>query len=319
MNKAMKIIALADTHFGHRMGRPVEGMYPSVEAKFTAFRKMIEFAKQIKADAILHCGDVFDMPNPPQEVKRRAVALFEEILETGMELLVLPGNHDRSFYENNLLEFYYSNFHVLNSLKRVQIGSLSVVGFPYSKVPEVEMAKAIRMAEKVPGQAIIVCHQTFKGAMVGPQRFTFREGLPPPKLPSNVPFIISGHIHRSQQVQNVLYPGSTERTGFPESIEPKGFLLIDTGNQSVTFREIPTIPMEVRETSYEDALSYEPETDGFTLLRVVDRALSEKEIARLHAHVRQYPLLEYSPKAPDLPLRPLYNNPPPFHPISWNK
>ncbi|RMG31446.1 MAG: hypothetical protein D6732_14870 [Methanobacteriota archaeon] len=315
----MKIIALADTHFGHRMGRPINGEYPSVKAKFTAFRQIIEFSKQIDADIIVHCGDVFDIPNPPQPIKRMAVTLFEEILETGRHLIILPGNHDRSVYENNLLQFYYPNFHIINSLKEINVGSLSFIGFPYTKQPEQLMAKAIRSAEKSPNQAIIICHQTFKGATVGPQRFTFRDGLPPPKLPSNVPFIISGHIHRSQQVHNVLYPGSTERTGFPEVIEPKGFLLIDTEAQSVTFKELQTMPMKVEETSFEEALLHEPDENTYTLLRIINKPLSEKEIAQIHAHTRKYPLLEYSPKSPELPLQPLYHNPPPFHPISWTK
>lgn len=315
----MKLIALGDTHFGHRMGRPIEGKYPSIEAKFDAFKQVVAYAKKLEVDAILHTGDVFDMPNPPSEIKNRAISLFEEILETGRQLIIIPGNHDRSFYENNLLEFYYPNFHVLNSLAEVKIDQISVVGFPYTREPEQQMAKAIRKAEGIRRQTLIICHQTFKGAMVGPQRFVFREGLPPPKLPSNVPFIISGHIHRSQQLQNVLFTGSIERTGFPEVIEPKGFLLIDTERQSVTFHSLKTYPMHVKEVSLEEALTYEPEEGVYTLLRIIEKALTEKEIAQLHQHIRQFPFLEYSPKTPDLPLQPLYHNPPPFHPITWTR
>ncbi len=313
----MKFVAVGDTHFGHRLGRPIDGRYPSEEAKFLAFQHAISHAEKIGADAVLHCGDVFDTPNPSPPIKKKAISLFERILERGMDLIVIPGNHDRSFYENNLLQFYYPNFHILNAVGRIDVGDVAIVGFPYTKQPETTLARAIRVAEESRKTTFIICHQIFRGATVGPQRFVFKDGLPLPKLPPHVPFIISGHIHRSQQLHHVLYTGSIERTGFPETIEPKGCLVIDTDRGSVKFKEVPTYPMKVVETDFESALSFEPDFGTYTLLRIVGKSLSDQDLTLLHHHLRQFPLLMYSPKTTGLPLEPLYANPPPFHPIMW--
>ncbi len=314
----MKIVAVGDTHFGHKMARPIDGSYPSIDAKFRAFEHAVEYAIKNSVDTFVHTGDVFDMPNPSPPIKKRAVGLFEKLLETGMDFFLIPGNYDRSFYENNLLEFYYPNFHVLNSLKHVDLENLSIIGFPYTKMPEQVMARAIRLAQKIKKQAIIICHQIFKGAKIGPQNYVFRNGLTIPKLPSNVPFILSGHIHRSQQLKHVLYTGSLERTGYAETIEPKGFLVINSEQQTVFFKEIPTYPMVVVEIPFEELFSFEPDPETYTLVRIIGKALHEKEISHIHQTLRKYPLVEYTPKVPNLKLYPLYSSPPPFVPVRWN-
>jgi DNA repair exonuclease SbcCD nuclease subunit len=112
---------------------------------------------------------------------------------------------------------------------------------------------------------LLIAHQAFEGAVVGPADFTFRTAddvVRLADLPAELTAVLAGHIHRSQVLETdlrgrpcpvpVLYPGSIERTAFAEKDEPKGFLTVDItpdpGGAVLdwTFRNLGARPMIVR-------------------------------------------------------------------------
>ncbi|MFN2281295.1 MAG: hypothetical protein ACK2TZ_05475, partial [Anaerolineales bacterium] len=142
---------------------------------------------------------------------------------------------------------------------------VALAGFPFAREVRDKFPELLRGTgwEEVEADAQFLCtHQTFEGAQVGPVDFTFREGqdnIPPEWVPDRFNAVLSGHIHRTQQLTRtldgeplavpVIYPGSIERTSVAERFEEKSFQLIklswETGKmvQEVETHPLPARPM----------------------------------------------------------------------------
>jgi hypothetical protein len=103
-----------------------------------------------------------------------------------------------------------------------------------------------------------------------------------------------------------------------EIVEPKGYLIFELEEDfySMSFNEIPSIPMEVKEVEVHKAAllsseleNYEVNPDVRFLLRLVGRKLTENEIKYLWARypAKEYPLMSFSPKKPNMLLKNLYS------------
>lgn len=105
---------------------------------------------------------------------------------------------------------------------------------------------------------ILVTHQAFDQATVGPADFTFKEGrtdtVSRRTVPLDFEYIAAGHIHRYQVLSHPMkpglkfvYPGSTQRISFAEKDEEKGFILGEVLNERIEtwFLPLPVYDMEV--------------------------------------------------------------------------
>ncbi len=315
----MRILVFGDTHFGLKLGKTGYSKAQSIKEAFKAFEQIINLTETEKIDVVIHVGDVFDRSKPDKKIVHKAYSLFERLLNTGVKFIIIPGNHDRSTLDNTLLEQIYPNFHILNSLGSVNYEDWNFVGFPFTKSPQQTLELAFQIAEeKKQFKTIVFCHQTFIGAEVGPQNFKFNlkhNAVVVNKLPVNVPFIVSGHIHRAQILQDgkVIYPGSVIRTSFQEYIEPKGVLIIDEegGTLTVNFKEIESSTLEVVEVRYDelDKTLREIDPQIRTLVRVIDKSFERHELIEMYKKVSlsQLPLLHLSPNQENVVLKPLYS------------
>ncbi|MEQ1565588.1 MAG: metallophosphoesterase [Myxococcota bacterium] len=89
----LRIAVIADSHF-HPAGRPTQAAYPS-DAEFNA-RNAAAVARVRAAapDLVIHLGDVVHpIPGLPEHERALGVAR-QTYAELGVELLVVPGNHD---------------------------------------------------------------------------------------------------------------------------------------------------------------------------------------------------------------------------------
>jgi DNA repair exonuclease SbcCD nuclease subunit len=328
----MRIIATADTHLGFRAGRAAAARKTIYHSVFEAFESILKIAYDEKADAVLHAGDLFNRSKPPRTVIARTYNLLEALLDNDIRFVVVPGNHDRSKLPPTLLNTLYKNGHFLNQLKKIDLGDISVVGFPYDgKMPRATLSKISKKVGKLGKKPVIVlCHQLFDGAVYGPHQFRFTnrsDVLQSSMLPDQVKLIVTGHIHRAQTLQSnkVVYPGSSERTSFSEAIEPKGFLVIELNSDvfSVEFREVATFPMDVLEINirgsslnYADVAEQLSSYSGRAMLRLTGRPLTPVESVKLFKRFpsKEWPYLTIAPSVPNRILRSLYNRTPlPFH------
>lgn len=321
----MRILATSDSHFGYESGRTTQAKSEIIQRMFDIFQEVMQKAKSENADLVLHGGDMFNRSQPKEKIVSEAYDLIENIADEGIPFIGIPGNHDRSQLPESLLNFFNSDIYLINKFSSIEINSLTILCFPYiENNPQLLVNKSDKIASNNPTRNhIVLCHQLFDGAMFGPRPHIFRnrsDTLVINNLPLNVRLVLSGHIHRSQTLQNrVYYTGSLERTSFMEIIEPKGYLIIDVEEDyiDVSFKKIKTLPMEVLELdiTYENQISkvidqHFPNPNIRTQLRFIGRNLSEKEIKFLWAYfpTKEFPFLSFSPKHSSHCLKQLYNN-----------
>ncbi len=239
----IKIIFLADTHLGFDFPlRPKKEKRRRGVDFFNNFDYVLDYAKENKADLVIHGGDLFFrtlVPNPIVDMVYERIFNFAE---TGIPIVIVPGNHESSRLPISLFMqhpniHYYSKPRVFPfNLKGVDF---DIAGFPcvrkdvLSNFPEI--AKEIQSELREESLKFLCMHQSIEGAQVGPSDYTFRHGkdvIPIHDLPTNYDLILSGHIHRSQILWTpdktpIIYPGSIERTAFAEMDEEKGFYEIN--------------------------------------------------------------------------------------------
>ncbi|MFW9852790.1 MAG: exonuclease SbcCD subunit D, partial [Candidatus Thorarchaeota archaeon] len=288
----MRILATADSHFGYIYGRTAQAKNLITQHFFDSFENLLNIARKEKADLVLHGGDFFNRSKPKKYCFAKAFNLIAKLSDDEFNFVAIPGNHDRSYLPDTLLSHFRKNIFFLNSFSIIEIDDITIIGFPYSNDPISIMKKISRYAKNNPSKRIIIlCHQLFDGATFGPHNYVFTkrfDTLLTYNLPRNIKFVVSGHIHRAQSLQNnkVFYPGSIGRTSFMEIVEPKGYLIIDVEDDfhSTEFCEIPSIPMEVKEVEIHKSAPLSSELEKIEidpnvrfLLRLVGRILTENE------------------------------------------
>ena len=321
----MKILATADSHFGYKSGRTAQAKKLITQRMFDVFQEVMQKAKSENVDLVLHGGDMFNRSQPKKEVVSKAYSFIENLADEEIPFIGIPGNHDRSKLPESLLNFFNKNIYLINKYSSIEINGLVILGFPYiSTNPQLLVNKTDKIAKNNPNKSyVILCHQLFDGAMFGPRPHIFMnrsDTLVTNDLPLNVKLVISGHVHRSQTLQNrVFYTGSLERTSFMEIVEPKGYLIIDIEEDyvDVRFKQLKSLPMEVLELdiTYENQISkvidqHFPDPNIRTQLRFIGRNLTEIEIKFLWAYfpAKEFPFLSFSPKYSTHCLKQLYSN-----------
>jgi DNA repair exonuclease SbcCD nuclease subunit len=257
----IKIIFLADSHLGFDfILRPKKDIRRRGPDFFANFDKIIEYAKQVKADLIIHGGDLFYRTRVPEPIIDMVYERIFKVANYGIPVVIVPGNHESSRLPLSLFMqhpniFYFTKPQVFKF--NIRGMSLEIAGFPCvrddikSKFPE--MVREINKMHSENSVKLLCMHQTIEGAKVGPSDYIFKFGkdvIPIKDSPSNYHAILSGHIHRSQILwasqTSIIYPGSIERTAFAEKDEKKGFYEISF-NQSFEMKyqyiELETRPM----------------------------------------------------------------------------
>jgi DNA repair exonuclease SbcCD nuclease subunit len=186
--------------------------------------------------------------------------------ETGIPIVVTPGNHERSKMPPSLW-LAHPNIHVFDRPRTFSFVtnsgvSLSIAGFPFARGDVRSNFNAILeetdWEEAQSEVKLLSMHQAVEGATVGPSDYTFRRGKDTIRLadiPQDFAAVLAGHIHRRQVLNRdrvpVVYPGSVERTSFAERDEPKGFVHVELAQSlegrwamsQARFHPLPTRPM----------------------------------------------------------------------------
>ncbi len=269
MTEQIKILLMADTHLGFDL--PVQ---PRIERRrrgedfFSNYQFILDFARKQKIDLMVHGGDLFYRSQVPPAIIDQAYEPLFQVAKRGIPIFIVPGNHERSRLPTHLY-LAHENIHIFDKPQTylVQVGdrSIALSGFPFARKAKERFQSLLGQTgwEEVSADVHYLCtHQTFEGAKVGPVDFTFRDGpdnIPPEWVPECFEAVLSGHIHRAQQLTQtlggeplstpVIYPGSIERTSVAERFEEKSFNLITLGwegeilVQNVEVHPLPARPM----------------------------------------------------------------------------
>jgi DNA repair protein SbcD/Mre11 len=274
MTGPIRILLLADTHIGFDLpARPRTSRRRRGHDFLANYAEALVPARAGEADVVVHGGDVFDRADVSLEVAWQALEPLSRVADTGVPVLVVPGNHERSRLPHERFAAH-PHVHVFDRPRTVVLrvggSDIAFAGFPSERRVRERFP---RMLEQTGWRAadaavrLLCMHQCTEGATVGPGNFTFRDGEDVVRL-SDVPrefaAVLSGHIHRHQVLTRdlrghalatpVLYPGSIERTSAAEMGETKGFMLVNVVAAAADpvqwdFRVLATRPMLVREVS----------------------------------------------------------------------
>jgi DNA repair exonuclease SbcCD nuclease subunit len=261
-----KILLLADTHLGFDL--PAR---PRVERRrrgpdfFANTRRALEPALRGEVDVVVHGGDLLYRSKVPPALVAAALEPLLEVADSGVPVLLVPGNHERSALPFPLLASH-ANLHVFDRPRTVvfELNGVRAAfsGFPCERTGIQtrfrDLVEATGWRQQEADLRLLCVHQTVEGAKV--HNYTFRGGadiIRGRDIPGEFAAVLSGHIHRSQVLEHdlagrrlaapVLYPGSVERTSLAERHEAKGFLTIsiEPGGKVVdhVFHELPARPM----------------------------------------------------------------------------
>jgi DNA repair exonuclease SbcCD nuclease subunit len=142
------------------------------------------------------------------------------------EVIALVGNHDKcGNIENNYMHSLQSfQFHGSRLIVIENPEIVDGIGFmPYMR----DHNKLIEAAKRMPKRCL-VAHQTFTGATYE-NGFYAEDGIDPDLLPQEQ--IISGHIHKSQQVGKCFYPGTPKWDTISDANEDKGIWIIEHSSE----------------------------------------------------------------------------------------
>ncbi len=298
----MKVLFFADSHLGFDF--PIR---PRIHRRrrgwdfFKNYQLILDTAIEEGVHALVHGGDVFFRSKIPVPVIQKAYEPLLPVLEQGIHMFFVPGNHERSRLPATPL-FHHSNFHLFDRPRSfsLEVDDLETTwgGFPNIR-RHVQNEFPVHLAQvgfESEGQSLnILClHQAIEGAVVGAQNYTFRKGpdvVGKGQFPDYLNLVLSGHIHRQQVMRSVsgtpiIYSGSIERTSYAERLETKGFYILNILKDDIRweFRSLPTRPM------YEIKLPGNL-TDRSILLRTIQEGtetMPEDAILRIRSGVDRH-------------------------------
>lgn len=242
----MKFVHTADTHLGYEVTRAVRahprGRRKRGEMVLQNFRRVVQHALQSEVDLFIHSGDLFNKYDIPEQTLEALIHPMLSLSKAGIPVLVIPGNHERSQFPFDLFhgaKGIYVFDHPKSIALAVEGYTVGIAGFPFIREGSGRLFFQALEETEYQGMRtdfnILVTHQAFDGAVVGPADFHFRTGrrdtVSRMHVPTDFAYIAAGHIHRYQILPHPLksglgfvYPGSIQRMSFAEMHEDKGFI-----------------------------------------------------------------------------------------------
>lgn len=262
----IRLVHTGDTHLGYRQYHSEVRRQDLIDA----FSKVIEDAIEMRVDAVIHAGDLFDSRNPGLDDILQTMELFSRLKAAGIPLLAIVGNHE-SKQSTQWLDLYEGMGLAVRlgslpyTLKDISIYGIDHV--PRSRIPQFDYtAFDSNTASKF---NVLVMHQMMKPFAFG--EWDVQDVLR--SLPFTVHAVLLGDNHKHEIIQLdgtwVTYCGSTERNSASE-IEPRSYNIVTVSNRGleISKRVIPTrdfvfipVMLSEEEEAYESIFSAIKERD----------------------------------------------------------
>lgn len=179
--------------------------------------KLLAIVQDGHYSKVVVLGDLFDTF---AVIRSEIMSLWASFLSSASahsEIVLIVGNHDMAG-ENG-------GAHALEPFKSFK--NVTVVDGPHVLEPSVYCApfyrnneEFINFCKNLPDGSILFCHQSFNGAQFE-NGFYDPHGVDPSAV-SHLSAVISGHIHKNQELGNIWYPGTPFQMNFSDAGENKG-------------------------------------------------------------------------------------------------
>lgn len=169
----------------------------------------------------------------------RVIASFGKF---GVDVLLIPGNHDQVSNVKNPENSLYALGEVCNVVSNNSIVTLKspeetvdLVCVPYSKDKKamVEYINSYEVREGI--CSVLVTHAGVSGSFVGSTSYSLKEELEAEDLRyGDFKYVVLGHYHKAQMVKgtnNMFYCGAPLQHNFNDEGDNRGFWVIDTSKR----------------------------------------------------------------------------------------
>jgi len=261
----MKISIISDCHLNKSLYNIFDKDNPSLPFRtvdyMVAFNSIIEQnLNEIEPDLIVIAGDVYDTFDPSNDLRAFFNLQCKKVIDKGIKLIVLVGNHDICKKHHALLPikvFELNNLHIVDQPVLMKVGNKNLMLFPYSM--DVESGK-IKIKEQF-HQFIKSSHETIANdpELKGNELFFFGHfGVKGATLKSSenqtvvskkmvnknsddigisdledikADYVFLGDYHKYQILPTkntiAMYTGSIEKTDMSEIGQAKGYVVYD--------------------------------------------------------------------------------------------
>ena len=252
----MKILHFSDTHLGFNDLDKVapNGVNLREQDFYDSFKFVIDQALEIKPAVIIHSGDFFHRPSPPNRPMIFALEQMNRLADANIPIVLIAGNHEtpKTIYTSPILKAF-------NTIKGVHsifgqayqtetFGDLVIHGLPHINDERVLLEEMDKISPVSGKFNIILLHTSIGKRYIMEE---FGEQLYPPErleLLNKFDYVALGHWHNFQKVsilEKAWYVGSTERMSDTEAGKDKGFctLMLEKGQLvNPVFHPVPARP-----------------------------------------------------------------------------
>lgn len=239
----MKFAHVGDTHLGATNFKLKE----REEDFLRAFKQFVDKCLEEKVDFVVHSGDLFDKPRPPNYILRFCLKQLKRLHKNNIPFFVIPGSHDLGVggspisildevgYVINLGEEGFIKEEGEKKLKlkgyKLEKFKVFICGLPGIRARIKKIYKNLEVQPQDGYYNIFVFHHTLSNIpQIGPYA-----DIDISMLPKGFDYYAAGHYHSRTQLQYgsspVNYPGSTEYCDLTEveNDREKGFFIVEDG------------------------------------------------------------------------------------------
>lgn len=262
-------VQIGDTHLGKHLHR-----VRLIEDQKVLLDQVLGVLEEIRPDALLITGDVYDVPSPPEY----AVELLDEFLtrvvhDLKIRTVVIPGNHDAAVRLAFGARAFRDELHIAGPLrgtvKPVTIedehGPIHIYPVPFLKPSRVReatgdqgvrdqqsaMSRVVRDIQEagLSDRSVLMAHTFVSGgkASDSEQEIGAVGGVETVDHTTFSPFnyVAVGHLHRPQSVgsERVQYAGSLMKYSLSEVDHHKSITVVKMdGSGDIDVQKIPLVP-----------------------------------------------------------------------------
>ncbi len=248
----MRLVHISDTHLGYSAYSKVDeesGLNQREVDFYDAFERQVDRCLELRPDAVLHSGDLFDAVRPTNRAISFALEQLLRMSEARIPVVVIAGNHStpRLRETGSVFKIFEHLEHIHPVFREeyevIELGDLVVHALPHCEGERLA-SEASRLSPKEGRWNVAMLHAGISSLQVFRMGEFNEQVLPASYLKPEFDYIALGHYHDYAEVTpNACYSGSSERLSFAEAGTPKGMVEVDLDKKIRRFIEMPSRPM----------------------------------------------------------------------------
>ncbi len=250
----MRLVHFADTHLGFRQfRRTVNGRNQREQDAYESFGRAIERIIELRPDAVVHAGDLFDGFHPSSAALAVALDGFDALRREQIPIVCVAGNHSTPRFTSaehvfTILNRFEGVEVIWGEPRTVRLGELAVHGVPHQ--PDARRLVQDLKDASVASDAkfnVLVTHVGFDGLPLVGSAESNSVSLAGDELEhvASFQYVALGHLHQFGGVRvNAVYSGALERLSWHDRAAEKGIVEVDLALDSrsrefVRFHALP--------------------------------------------------------------------------------